>query len=210
MSFTDLLIKLARFTAWAAGCCISSELIGYWLHRLLHSGKVRFLAQSHMTHHLVQYGPAQHMRPSPEYLDATAGRVSLGNIGLEWLAPAGLILGTFLLTFQLLSVPWLYQAVFVGVTLAWSFVMFSYLHDRMHQKGFWMERNPALRRWFLAARKLHDIHHRSLNDDGKMDKNFGIGFFLFDRLFGTSAWKQGPFNRGGYEAAKRRNGLILN
>ena len=82
--------------------------------------------------------------------------------------------------------------------------MFSYLHDRMHIKGFWMVRAPLLNRWFLQARRLHDIHHHILNNDGLMDKNFGIGFFVFDRMFGTLASETSPFNRRGYAAAQER------
>ena len=68
-----------------------------------------------------------------------------------------------------------------------------------------MEENRWLRRRFIwAARKLHDIHHRVLNDCGLMDKNFGIGFFLFDRVFGTLSPKQVPFNHPGYAAARER------
>jgi sterol desaturase/sphingolipid hydroxylase (fatty acid hydroxylase superfamily) len=63
--------------------------------------------------------------------------------------------------------------------------MFSYLHDRVHLRNFWMTRVPLLKAWFVQARRLHDIHHRSLNDHGRMDRNFGIGLFLFDRLFRT-------------------------
>jgi sterol desaturase/sphingolipid hydroxylase (fatty acid hydroxylase superfamily) len=37
-----------------------------------------------------------------------------------------------------------------------------------------------------------------------MDKNFGIGFFLFDRLFGTFSPEQSPFNHRGYAAARER------
>ena len=82
--------------------------------------------------------------------------------------------------------------------------MFSYLHDRMHIKNFWMERNPMLKGWFQRSRRLHDIHHRMLNDGGLMNKNFGIGFFLFDRLFGTLSPQQGSFNQHGYAAARDR------
>ena len=82
--------------------------------------------------------------------------------------------------------------------------MFSYLHDQMHVKNFWMERNSVLKAWFRGARKRHDIHHRVLNDPGLMDENFGIGFFLFDRLFGTLSSEQGPFNHPGYAAAMER------
>ena len=82
--------------------------------------------------------------------------------------------------------------------------MFSYLHDRMHIKDFWMGRAPLLSRWFLRARRLHDIHHHVLNNEGLMDKNFGIGFFVFDRLFGTLAYEGSAFNRPGHAVAQRK------
>jgi len=74
----------------------------------------------------------------------------------------------------------------------------------MHEEGFWMTRVPLLSRWFLKARRLHDIHHRSLDSDGRMDTNFGIGFYWFDRLFGTMAQRHRAFNWSGYEIAKQR------
>jgi len=76
--------------------------------------------------------------------------------------------------------------------------MFSYLHDRMHVAGFWMERNQLLKNWFVFARNAHDIHHWALNDRGFMDKNFGIGFFLFDRLLGTFVTEWPAFNSCGW------------
>ncbi len=110
-------------------------------------------------------------------MDATTGQLAIGNIGVEWLAPtaalltiAGAILWAFKVTF-------LHQAIFFATIIGWSVVMFSYLHDRMHVKNFWMERNLILRAWFRRSRQLHDIHHRMMNDGGLMDKNFGIGFF---------------------------------
>jgi hypothetical protein len=72
-----------------------------------------------------------------------------------------------------------------------------------------MERHPLLKRWFVAARDGHDIHHWSLNDDGFMDKNFGIAFFFFDRLFGTLAHDAPAFNRRGYASALWRFGDLL-
>jgi len=118
---------------------------------------------------------------------------------------SGLLLAMSLGLFWLLGIRALYQAIYVAVVLIWSFVSFSYLHDRMHVQNFWMERNRWTRWWFRKARRLHDVHHRTLNDDGKMDRNFGIGFFFFDWLFGTLALEQRPFNRKGYEEAKRRS-----
>ena len=85
--------------------------------------------------------------------------------------------------------------------------MFSYLHDRMHIRNFWMTRVPLLRSWFLRARRLHDIHHRSVNSKGFRNTNFGIGFYFFDRFFRTMAKSHRRFNWVGYQAAIGRYGL---
>jgi sterol desaturase/sphingolipid hydroxylase (fatty acid hydroxylase superfamily) len=185
------------------GSCLSAELMGYGLHRLLHSGAVAFLSRSHMRHHLVQYGPRQQQR-SKIYRDATGQRLKLGNIGVEWLMPALMLLVVALGLFRILRVPLLYQLVYVGSTLGWSFLMFSYLHDVMHVEGFWLERIPLLNRWFIRARIRHDIHHHALNDQGIMDKNFGIGLFIFDRLFGSHCDVEPSFNQVGYDVALDR------
>jgi sterol desaturase/sphingolipid hydroxylase (fatty acid hydroxylase superfamily) len=199
---------MLRAALWVLGSCLVAELLGYLLHRLLHSDRIRFLSRSHMIHHLLLYGPLQPQRPSPEYLDATTGRAALGSIGLEWVIPSGLLLGIFLAAFQIFHVRALHQIIFVGVTLGWSFLMFSYVHDGMHLQGAWMARSRLLKGWFLTARHFHDVHHMALNDAGFMDKNFGIGFYFFDRLFGSFSVTARPFNRQGYEAAKKRYPFI--
>jgi hypothetical protein len=195
--------------AWLAASVAVSELLGYLLHRLLHSGRIGFLSRSHMKHHLVLYGPLQSQRPGTAYQDATSGDVAIGNVGLEWLLPGALLLVASVTLLSMLQVPLLHQAVFVGGTLVWSFLMFSYLHDRMHMAGFWMESNRWLRKWFVAARDAHDIHHFALNDQGFMDKNFGIAFFFFDRVFGTLASDPPAFNERGYASALSRFGDLL-
>lgn len=197
------------FAAWIVTAVVTSELLGYLLHRLLHSGWIRFLSASHMKHHLLLYGPLQKQRPSPEYLDATTGKVAIGNIGLEWIIPAGILLIVLGGLFRLLRIRTEYQLLFFGIVLAWSFWVFSYLHDRMHVKDFWMEHVPVLKRWFRWARNLHDIHHRVLNDQGLMDKNFGIGFAFFDWLFGTLASVQPPFNHTGLKAARKKFEFVM-
>lgn len=189
---------------WALTAILFAELLGYLLHRLLHSGWIPFLSINHMKHHLLLYGPRQNQRPSQEYLDATTARVALGNIGLEWIIPAGILLILLASFFCFLGIRPAYQFLFFAIVLAWSFWLFSYVHDRMHIKGFWMERTPILRHWFCWARRLHDIHHRVLNDRGLMDKNFGIGFAFFDWLFGTLQPVQPPFNHEGLEAARQK------
>lgn len=195
---------LTQIVGWILGSAFAAEFLGYLLHRLLHTGWIPWLSASHMKHHMVLYGPLKKQRPSPHYMDATTGRPALGNIGGEWLVPTALLLGGVSVLFALLQVEIFHQVLFLSTVLTWSFVMFSYLHDRMHIKDFWMERNPVLKRWFRRARQLHDIHHRVLNHQGLMNKNFGIGFYLFDRLFGTLSREQGPFNHRGYAQAKER------
>ena len=195
---------MSHIAACVTASIVVAELLGYLLHRLMHSGWIPWLSTSHMKHHMVLYGPLQKQRPSEQYLDATTGQVALGNIGLEWIIPSSVILAISGAALRLLRVSLTNQAVSIGTILAWSFLMFSYLHDRMHIKNFWMERAPLLRLWFVRARRLHDLHHHALNNNGLMDKNFGIGFFAFDRMFGTLAFESSGFNHLGYAAAQAR------
>lgn len=142
-----------------------------------------------------------------DYHDATDNRFALGNVGIEWLVPSAIILLFCWGVMALLGVHPVYQALSLCTLLGWPILMFSYLHDRMHVDNFWMTRIPLFRSWFLNARRLHDIHHRSVNRRGFMDANFGIGFHFFDRLFRTMARRHRPFNVEGYHAAMNRYGL---
>lgn len=199
---SDLLLSVA-----AAG--LFTEFVGYWLHMLLHSEKIEFLSRNHMIHHLVVYAPNKPMRQSREYLGSTYGRASVLGIGMEWLAPAALILPGSLFALRALGVAPARQAVFVLVSLAWGFLMFGTMHDSMHRKGFWMENDRWFGRWFLRARKRHDIHHMEIEDSGKQMKNFGICFFLFDRLFGTLSVEHKRFNHAGLKAAIKRYSYVF-
>jgi sterol desaturase/sphingolipid hydroxylase (fatty acid hydroxylase superfamily) len=198
-----MITRIAIFASWIAGSCISAELFGYVLHRLLHSGLIGFLSRNHMSHHLVMYAPAQAQR-SAEYKDAETAGPSIGNIGLEWLGPAAALVAALIAMFSWFHVPLIFQLTYFVVMLTWSFLMFNYLHDMMHVENFWLAGNRWLKSWFTVARDLHDIHHVAIDDEGRMDKNFGIGFFFFDRLFGTLLAGNVVFNHRGYQAAIRR------
>ena len=192
--------------ATLAGSVVVAELAGYWLHRMLHSDKFPALSRGHLIHHFLIYGPRQPMRAA-KYHDATDNRFSVGNIGLEWLAPSAVILLACWGLMFLFRVPDVYQILSIATLLVWPLLMFSYLHDRMHLENFWMTRVPLLKTWFLNARRLHDIHHRSVNSAGFMDANFGIGFYFFDRFFCTLSKRHRPFNWTGYRSAIERYGL---
>jgi sterol desaturase/sphingolipid hydroxylase (fatty acid hydroxylase superfamily) len=201
--------SIAIWASWAFGGCVSAEFLGYMLHRLLHSGVVGFLSRSHMRHHMVHYGPL-HKQRTRDYLDATTDRGSLGNIGLEWLGPAAVLIAALALALHELHVRELFALSYLAATLGWSFLMFSYLHDVLHVDGVWLENSRWLKKWFVKARRRHDIHHCVINDEGLMNRNFGIGFFIFDRMFGTFADHGSVFNHRGYSTARRRFHTLLN
>jgi sterol desaturase/sphingolipid hydroxylase (fatty acid hydroxylase superfamily) len=203
VSGSPVVITLASIFLTMTLSVLIAEAAGYFLHRLMHSERIPSLSRAHLIHHLLMYGPRQPMR-TDEYLDATDGRAALGNIGLEWLVPSALILGFCWSVMWFAGVPLVYRLLAICTLIGWPIFMFSYLHDRMHLRGFWMERAPLLGSWFRAARRLHDIHHRSIDESGRMDRNFGIGFFFFDRVFRTLAKRHFPFNWHGYKAAVRR------
>jgi sterol desaturase/sphingolipid hydroxylase (fatty acid hydroxylase superfamily) len=200
--------SIVIFATWVAGSCVSAELLGYWLHRLMHSGAIGFLSRKHMNHHLALYGPLQDQR-SKQYRDATNGRLSLGNIGVEWLVPAVAFIASALAVFHFTHVRLLYQFIYFACTFSWSFLMLSYLHDAMHIEGVWLQNSLLLNRWFASARHRHDVHHCLINNRGLMDKNFGIGFFVFDRTFGTLSEGGPAFNQEGYQAAQKRFQSVL-
>ena len=102
---------MAGSAVWIVGSVMIAELLGYLLHRLLHSGWIRWLSASHMKHHMVLYGPLQKQRPSEHYMDATTDRLSIGNIGIEWLAPTAILLILAETTFWALGVRLIHQAV---------------------------------------------------------------------------------------------------
>jgi len=206
MVYERLHFTFVGIVATLVDSVIVAEFAGYWLHRLLHTDKFPSLSRGHLIHHFLIYGPRQPMRAG-DYHDATENRFSFGNVGIEWLAPSATILLFCWGVMALLSVPAVYQVLALGTLLGWPILMFSYLHDRMHIENFWMTRTPLLRSWFLRARRLHDIHHRSVNGEGYLDTNFGIGFYFFDRFFRTIAKRHRPFNWQGYQAAIERHGL---
>jgi sterol desaturase/sphingolipid hydroxylase (fatty acid hydroxylase superfamily) len=206
MFYARLHVTFVGVIATLVDSVVVAEFAGYCLHRLLHSDKFPALSRGHLIHHFLVYGPTQPMRAG-EYHDATVHRFSLGNVGIEWLAPSAIILLFCWAVMGLLSVPPVYQALSLCTLLGWPILMFSYLHDRMHTENFWMTRVPLLRSWFLKARRLHDIHHRSVNSKGFMDTNFGIGFYIFDRCFRTLAKRHRAFNWQGYQSAIERYGL---
>lgn len=182
-----------------------AEFVGYWLHRLLHNERIPALSRAHMIHHLRDYGPRMPQR-SPDYKVQQERAVAFG-LGFEWVVPIVLILGGTAGLLAALSVPFWSIVLFLGSGIAWGFGMFSYMHDVLHVEGTWFLSSP-LRKWFVGVRRLHDIHHIHLNDEGKMPVNYGICFFFMDKIFGTYKTRIEKFNEVGYSASKSTYGYI--
>ena len=183
---------------------VYAELLGYWLHRLMHSERVSWLSRSHMIHHLRDYSPVRSMRPSASYQKGSEGRGRVGGVGLEWLLPIGGALSITLVGCTLVGVQLWDQVAFSAVSVSWGVLMFSYMHDSMHVRGFWMEKARPLQRWYRLVRRRHDIHHMLLDASGRMHRNYGICFFWFDRLFGTLANKGGRPDAATLQATMKR------
>jgi hypothetical protein len=130
MTYERLHATFVGVVATLVGSIVVAELAGYWLHRLLHSDKFPALSRGHLIHHFLIYGPRQPMR-AEEYQDATDNRFSVGNVGLEWLAPSTIILLFCWGMMLLLGVPRLYQVLGLCTLLGWPILMFNYLHDRI-------------------------------------------------------------------------------
>jgi sterol desaturase/sphingolipid hydroxylase (fatty acid hydroxylase superfamily) len=186
-----------------------SEFAGYFLHRLLHSDRIRFLSKNHMIHHLRIYNP-KNLR-SDHYKSPTVGaytRTGVGGLGLEWLLPVSILISFLIIFFCAFGVSWHHQGLFISSALVWSYLMFNTIHNAMHLNLPLLIRVPIVSRWFLRARKFHDIHHVQIDSRGLMTRNFGICFFFMDRLFGTLEKQAKPFDEGNYKRALRRYSFI--
>ncbi len=192
----------------AGGGFLFAEVFGYFLHILLHAEKLPALSRGHMRHHLRDYGPRSALR-TRAYVRSTRGRFGIRGIGFEWLAPLALTSGAIVGFASVLDVERGPLAAFMTAAVAWSLFMFAHMHEGMHVQRFWMADVPWFGRWFIAARRRHDIHHRELSDDGRMIRNYGICFFFMDRLCGTLSTRHPPFNEKGYAAARERYAFIF-
>jgi len=188
---------------------IYTEFVGYWIHILLHSERVPSLSRAHMEHHLRDYGPKKPLHRDGPYVNSAEDRPNVLGLGLEWFLPCLSVIGFTIGLLTLLGVPWNHQLVFTIVGIAWGHFLFGIMHSAMHYKVYWMMKVPGLRHWYERIRQLHDYHHLQFSDDGRMQKNYGICFFWFDRIFRTFSPQQKKFNHQGYTNALTRYSNVL-
>ena len=107
------------------------------------------------------------------------------GVGVEWLVPIGIVSFPAVLLLCCMGASLLFILT-AGITgIAWGLFSFDTVHTQMHLKRTKWVQNKYLAKWFKRAKKLHHVHHHHLDEEGKMDSNFGIGLFVLDRIFGT-------------------------
>jgi sterol desaturase/sphingolipid hydroxylase (fatty acid hydroxylase superfamily) len=180
---------------------VAAEFLGYWIHTLLHSEKVKFLSKAHMHHHIFDYGPRRSQR-SDVYKDSGIGRFTLFGLGAEWLVPLVPVTIAWVVLLHFLEVTLFLNLMSAATGLLWGYLMFSLVHRNFHVEGTWFQQTAFTRKWFRHVRRLHDIHHHKLTDEGRMPYNMGICFYWFDRLFGTYRSTLGRFNSRGLEKSR--------
>lgn len=192
-----------RVIALIVGSWLLVEFYGYWLHVFLHSDRCRWFSRRHMNHHLKSYGPGKRLR-TKEYVLEAGDHMHVAGLGLEWLVPSLILIFVTALGEWAIGLTLLEILASETILILYSIFLFGYLHDRMHIKGVWFLRSSFFRKWFLRARRNHDIHHNHITDEGLMKKNFGIAFPLYDHLFRTYHYRLEKLNRQGVKAAYDR------
>ena len=150
---------------------IITEFVGYFMHKILHTGKIKWLSESHMVHHLELY-PSTSLRTEEYKIPPHAKFL---GIGVEWLLPVVIVLTVVGGLFTTLEISYLYFILYCVASIGYALVFLSWMHDQFHLKSPILRKN----RFFKKARRLHDRHHVD------MKINFGISFYVLDRLFGT-------------------------
>lgn len=146
---------------------LALTLLGYGTHYMFHQPWSGRLFQAHMVHH-------QKLYPIDNFLSDAYRYAGKDNTTLLFaLVFAPLVLAALLLTIFGV-IPLAIGLEILGLMGIIGFVN-NYLHDAFHlHKSFWH------RFWFFEhLQKLHFNHH------AKMDTNFGIFSFWWDRVFGT-------------------------
>jgi len=147
---------------------LSTTILGYIIHRIIHNKFAGVLYESHNVHHTKLYPPGKLI--SDKYLSA-------GKNSSVWVFTV-----TF---FPFLLIPvWLFVTDILtlnSMLLSISLILIigfmnAYVHDSFHIKNHWLAK--VIPRYH-KLQELHFVHHVN------MKKNFGIYEFWCDKLFRT-------------------------
>lgn len=157
-------LKLISFVSFVY---FVSTLLGYLIHKLFHKEWMGFAAKSHLVHHNIKYPPGDLI--SDKYRHAGKNTTILLFIPIV----IGALSFTVFLGYVGILTP------FYAALGAIEILLITYLHNALHDafhvhNSFW-NRIPG----FKKMQGLHFEHHL------KMDTNFGIFDFTWDKIFKT-------------------------
>lgn len=151
-----------------------TNLLGHFIHWLLHQEWAGFLNKAHMTHHLILY-------PSHDYLSEKYREPESKDSTPKFFAIAAIpILITPIILYFVGILPLLCAILCVLETLIIGAIDY-YIHDWFHVRNHWINKVPVIKNMFKKWNKLHYLHHID------MTKNFGIYNFFWDKIF-KSYW----------------------
>ena len=139
------------------------EFVGYFWHRWVEHHEVlgKTVSFRHYKHHEVQY-PVNKLRTTGPYESADSWTWYVVGI------TAGIL--------SVILMPILYAIPFVLGAWIYAHCIVANMHSAFHLSGgchfLWKYK------WFQILVKLHDIHHYD-------NCNYGICFFMMDKIFGT-------------------------
>lgn len=137
------------------------DLMGYLIHKLVHSNLIPSMKQAHKTHHTLY--------THKDFLDTTY-RDAEGDNLLFYYMP-----------FALLSI--LFAYLFMNIVSFFVFLvilsLFGFGNDIIHTQIHLTNTRLIKYNWFRKLRFLHIQHHKH------HDTNYGILSLLFDKVFGT-------------------------
>lgn len=137
-----------------------ASLIGYWMHRILHSPKSGWFHRIHHKHHHVDYPPERYT--TKEYIEGSSFKA---------FSPAFVFFAALMFT---IHTPW---TALICTLFGFSYgAVMALAHDSFHvQKTVWSSLLGRIR--FNKLKANHFIHHVDEHS------NFGILDFFWDKVF---------------------------
>ena len=145
---------------------VVGNFAGYFVHWLMHKGRLESLAEAHDRHHRL-YTITDYT--SDKYRSAGKDDSTLVFVPMIMLVLGILFVPLWFLfkTFWIFPLP-----ILLGIVVGW---LNGYIHECFHLKGHYLTRYG----WFRKLNRLHWVHHLH------PDKNMGIIWFVPDRVFNS-------------------------
>jgi len=150
---------------------IIASLFGYVVHWALHQTWMGSINQAHMTHHQKLYPPEDFLSDSYRKAEKDSSPKFFAVAAIPLIVAPIILFVVGILPFYLLLTVLMVEGL-MGF-------FHDYLHDAFHIRNHWLTRAPGVQVIFHGWSRLHYLHHV------RMESNYGIFFFVWDRMFST-------------------------